>query len=132
MTTSMAAQPEGDAEAVSPEAAPGPISRSSTGSSGELLPQNQRDGQHSFAMRNIGYASLRSAEAVVAKGGNPYSFGPIDNCLGFWTAEAEGKLAGTNWLGVMRLSELTPYEPPAAPQLETLPENAHISLDVGA
>ncbi|KAJ2741744.1 palmitoyltransferase akr1 [Coemansia sp. BCRC 34301] len=131
MTTSATAQSEGDAETiVALEAVPGSISRSSTGSSGELLPQNQRDGQHSFAMRNIGYASLRSAEEAGARGGNPYSFGPIDNCLGFWTGEAEGRLAGTNWLDVMQLSELAPYQPPPAPQVEPLSTPAHVSLDV--
>ncbi|KAJ2444951.1 palmitoyltransferase akr1 [Coemansia sp. RSA 2424] len=133
MTTLATVQPEGDTEAsTAAQAAPGPISRSSTGSSGDLLPQNQRDDQHSFAMRNIGYASLRSAEAAGARGGNPYNFGAIDNCLGFWTGEAEGKLAGTNWLGVMQLAELTPYQPPLAPQLEPLTGSAHVSLDVAA
>ncbi|KAJ2104526.1 palmitoyltransferase akr1 [Coemansia sp. S100] len=131
MTTSAVAQPEVEAEpSTGTETVPGQISRSSTASSGDLLPQNQRDGQHSFAMRNIGYASLRSAEAAGARGGNPYSFGAVDNCLGFWTSEAEGKLAGTNWLSVMELSELAPYQPPSAPQIEPLSDSAHVSLNV--
>ncbi|KAJ1823339.1 palmitoyltransferase akr1 [Coemansia sp. RSA 2675] len=133
MTTSATGQPDADVEAsTGARRVPGQISRASTGSSGELLPQNQGDGQHSFAMRNIGYASLRSAETAGARGGNPYGFGSVDNCLGFWTGEAEGKLAGTDWLSVMELSELAPYQPPSAPQIESLPDSAHVSLNMAA
>ncbi|KAJ2477915.1 palmitoyltransferase akr1 [Coemansia sp. RSA 2320] len=133
MTTSTTAQPEGDAEAaMASDSVPGPISRSSTGSSGEVLPQNQRDSQRSFAMRNIGYTSLGNDALAGARGGNPYSFGAMDNCLGFWTGEAEGKLVGANWLSVMELSELAPYCPPSAPQLEALGSSEHVSLNMPA
>ncbi|KAI9477612.1 palmitoyltransferase akr1 [Coemansia sp. RSA 989] len=101
-----------------PEAAPEqdtrppPLSRQST--LGDLLPQNS---QESFALHSMGYSQLKDVDVEKAQS-DPYNFGVVDNCLEFWTRAAEGKLAGADWYRAMAITDLPPYQPPAAPQHE--------------
>ncbi|KAJ2852072.1 palmitoyltransferase akr1 [Coemansia brasiliensis] len=96
------------------DARPPPLSQQSTLGSGELLPQNS---QESFALHAMGYSQLKDVDVEKAQN-DPYNFGVIDNCLEFWTRAAEGKLAGADWYSAMAITDLPPYQPPAAPQHE--------------
>ncbi|KAJ2826152.1 palmitoyltransferase akr1 [Coemansia erecta] len=109
-------------------ARPPPISQASTISSEDPLPQNSRTGEPSFALRSMKYSQLRDVDMEKAKS-DPYNFGPTDNCLEFWTRASKGKLAGSNWYEAMEITDLAPYQPPAAPQLETQ-DSEHISINV--
>ncbi|KAJ2722194.1 palmitoyltransferase akr1 [Coemansia sp. Benny D115] len=121
------ARPE---QQTTPSDGPPPVLHSSTsGSLDELLvplPADQAATQPAFPMTSMGYARLGSGEPVTVDRKDPYNFGLTSNCMGFWTRDASGRLAGTDWAAVMELTELVPYRPPSAPQLE----NAHVSLDV--
>ncbi|KAJ2765876.1 hypothetical protein IWQ57_004603 [Coemansia nantahalensis] len=108
-----------------------PVSRSSSDTSDEVLPQNRRGGQAIFALRNLGYSQLRSDIDSEKLKKAPYSFGLASNFLDFWTQSAKGRLAGTDWREVMDIAELPPYQSPSAPQLENdTTSPAHMSLDV--
>ncbi|KAJ2635193.1 hypothetical protein GGF40_003752 [Coemansia sp. RSA 1286] len=110
---------------------PPPISQSSTASSGEVLSQNQTDAQSSIPLKNISYSRLQTGDGIdPARKKDPYNFGVVDNCLGFWTNDAEGKLMGADWYKVMELTELAPYCPPSAPQIQDDAENEYVSLNV--
>ncbi|KAJ2124218.1 palmitoyltransferase akr1 [Coemansia sp. RSA 720] len=125
------AAPDDEATAPSPvelDARPPPISHTSTISSDEPLPQNTRAGEPSFALQNIKYAQLRDIDAEKAKT-DPYNFGPVSNCLEFWTKADKGRLAGANWLEAMDITDLAPYRPPTAPQLE-IQDSEHVALNV--
>ncbi|KAJ2453514.1 palmitoyltransferase akr1 [Coemansia sp. RSA 2336] len=91
---------------------PPPLSRQST--LGDLLPQNS---QESFALHDMRYSQLKDIDVEKAQK-DPYNFGVVDNCLEFWTRAAEGKLAGADWYSAMAITDLPPYQPPAAPQHE--------------
>ncbi|KAJ1664709.1 palmitoyltransferase akr1 [Coemansia sp. RSA 1813] len=109
---------------------PPPLSQSGTASSGDILPQNRSNNQSAFAMRQIGHSNTDHLDyEKVSK--KPYSFGPIDNCLNFWSAGERGKLGRTNWFGTMELTDLKPYHPPPMPQgdAEYL-QSEHVSLNV--
>ncbi|KAJ1726008.1 palmitoyltransferase akr1, partial [Coemansia biformis] len=109
-------------------ARPPSISHSNSDVSDELLPQNQGGGQSAFALRSMGYSRLLSDANAEKLKSDPYSFGLVNNCLGFWTRDARGRLAGTDWRQAMDITELAPYRPPSAPQLEGLSEPAHVSV----
>ncbi|KAJ2284669.1 palmitoyltransferase akr1 [Coemansia sp. RSA 2706] len=122
-----------DSQAAAPtledaESRPPPISQASTMSSADVLPQNAGSGEASFALQSIKYSQLHDIDVEKLRS-NPYSFGPINNCLEFWTLAAEGKLAGADWTQVMEITELAPYRPPAAPQFDAR-DSEHISLNV--
>ncbi|KAJ2777047.1 palmitoyltransferase akr1, partial [Coemansia interrupta] len=94
MSTSGADGPgmDSESEQLSPDSQmPPPISQSSTASSGEILAEN-RVGQASIPLTSIRYASLLNADGNVdsRRRKDPYNFGLVDNCLGFWTHDAEG------------------------------------------
>ncbi|KAJ1724358.1 palmitoyltransferase akr1 [Coemansia erecta] len=131
MSTSGAAGPgmDSEAEQLSPDSQmPPPISQSSTASSGEILAENQV-GQASIPLTSMRYASLLNADGNVdsKRRKDPYNFGLVDNCLGFWTHDAEGRLAGADWFKAMKLTDLAPYCPPPAPQLQ---DSEYVSFNV--
>ncbi|KAJ2596169.1 palmitoyltransferase akr1 [Coemansia sp. RSA 1722] len=132
MSTSGMAPSEGEPEArQTPPNMPPPISQSSTASSGEVLSQNQTDAQSSIPLKNISYSRLQAGDGIdPARKKDPYNFGVVDNCLGFWTNDAEGKLMGADWYKVMELTQLAPYCPPSAPQVQDDAENEYVSLNV--
>ncbi|KAI7828390.1 hypothetical protein BX661DRAFT_181987 [Kickxella alabastrina] len=121
MSTSATARPA-DAEAAGSENMPPPISNASSMTSTSVLSQNEE----SFPLTGMGYAALSSSSGTGGKK-DPYDFGLVDNCLGFWTHDKEGRLANTDWFSVMELSELAPYHPP--PQ-QFLTEATYVSVNV--
>ncbi|KAJ1813748.1 palmitoyltransferase akr1 [Coemansia sp. RSA 2599] len=114
-----------------PPSMPPPLSQSSTASSGEVLSQNQTDAQPSIPLKSMRYSRLNASDGIdSARKRDPYNFGVVDNCLGFWTNDAEGRLAGADWYKVMRLTELAPYRPPPAPQVQNDAADEYVSLNV--
>ncbi|KAJ1941937.1 palmitoyltransferase akr1 [Linderina pennispora] len=108
---------------------PRPLTATNTGSSGELVPDGPDGSGPAFALRKMDNLRLQSVNGVSVKK-DPYSFGVVDNCLGFWTGDAEGKLAGANWFKAMTLTELAPYHPPQSPHVETLALQDHVVVDM--
>ncbi|KAJ2856304.1 palmitoyltransferase akr1, partial [Coemansia erecta] len=133
MSTSGVARSEGESgsQQVTPITPP-PLSQSSTASSGEVLLQNQIDAQSSIPLKNMmRYSRLNASDGIdPARKKDPYNFGVVDNCLGFWTNDAEGRLVGADWYKVMELAELAPYRPPPAPQVQNDTADEHVSLNV--
>ncbi|ORX67904.1 hypothetical protein DL89DRAFT_259143 [Linderina pennispora] len=63
---------------------PRPLTATNTGSSGELVPDGPDGSGPAFALRTMDNLRLQSVNGVSVKK-DPYSFGVVDNCLGFWT-----------------------------------------------